>query len=180
MDPIKCFNSDASLTFDEGEQNYIFVDLTKNVALNMKLFEKCLKSVNIFNNNTEVPFQEVTQKPYRIKISSLNRLKNVTLTVEYHFQDGRRKTRNLFVPSSPSLVQQEIAKLEKEKLEREKLEELEKKNKSILIASIISGVLALILFLITIVCVCRKRVKPPKEEEYRTNENDIYGTYSLR
>ena len=102
----------------------------------------------------------------------------MTLTVEYHFQDGRRKTRNLFVPSSPSLVQQEIAKLEKEKLEREKLEELEKKNKSILIASIISGVLALILFLITIVCVCRKRVKPPKEEEYRTDENDIYGTYS--
>ena len=67
--------------------------------------------------------------------------------------------------------------MERKEMERKEGERKEKKKDFIQTASIIGGILAVIIFALILVCVCKRKSKPPKEEEYRTDENDVYGTY---
>ena len=120
MDPMKCFNSNASLKFEEREGHAIIVDVTKDAAFHEKFFQECrLDDIKIFTeNDKEVQYEKVKETPNRVKISTLDRKENTTLTIEYNFEGGMKRTKKLFVPFSQSLVQQEAERKEKERKEK--------------------------------------------------------------
>ena len=87
LDPLKCFKANAEPKLEEGDNNILFVDLTRGMAYNEKLFEKCLTEIRILDkNNTNIPFEKVSGFSHLAKITSLDRLKNHTLTVQYKFK----------------------------------------------------------------------------------------------
>ena len=101
LDPMKCFNSDAKLKLEEGDNSALIVDLTRGVAFNEKLFEKCLTEIRILDeNNRVVPSEKVAGFSHLAKITSLDRLQNHTLTVLYKFKGNQVKLIQLFVPKS--------------------------------------------------------------------------------
>lgn len=106
LDPMKCFNSGAELNFEEVDANTFLVNLTNDKVANEKLFDLCLISLKIHDEDMkEVPFEEVTGNSL-VKITALNREENKTLTVEYNFLGNMKKTKTLYVPYSPFLYQQ--------------------------------------------------------------------------
>ena len=92
------------------------------------------------------------------KITSLNRLKNHTLTVEYKFEGNQMKMIKLFVPESPK----------------------EEDNTITLIAAAVgaSGTFLALLIVIAVCIFCKRKAKWSKEEECHTDENETYGTYA--
>ena len=99
-----------------------------------------------------------------VKITALNRRKNQTLTVEYNFEGGMKKTKTLFVPYSPMIVQQE-------------LERADFIQTVTLAGAASGGVLVVIVVVVALVCFLRTRVKADEHPAYNTDENDVYGTY---
>ena len=169
LDPMKCFNQKKELKYEEEGNHIIFVNLTNDIAFNDKLFETCLTSIDIYDQNrTDIAFEELTEKPNNVRILDLKRLKNQTLTVQYNFQGGLKKTKQIFVPYSPSSV-----RLEEEKVKR---------NMMIKIATIVGAVTGgglLIITMLALGCVFwRKRRAKAAEESMDIDENDTYGTYA--
>ena len=169
LDPMKCFNQKKELKYEEEGNHIIFVNLTNDIAFNDKLFETCLTSIDIYDQNrTDIAFEELTEKPNNVRILDLKRLKNQTLTVQYNFQGGLKKTKQIFVPYSPSSV-----RLEEEKVKR---------NMMIKIATIVGAAAAgglLIITMLALGCVFwRKRRAKAAEESMDIDENDTYGTYA--
>ena len=165
LDPMKCFNSDAELKFKEGETNTIFVNLTEGIAFNEKLFDTCLTGINIYDQDKmKVPFEEMAEDFHRIKITTLNRLRNQSLMVEYNFEGRMKKTKILTVPSSPMMIQQES--------ERVNL------IQTVTLAGVVAGgSLVVVIILVALICFLRTRVKSDEQPAFYTDENDIYGTY---
>ena len=168
LDPMKCFNQKGELKYEEEGNNIIVINLTKDIEFNDKLFETCLTSIDIYDQyKTDIAFEKLTEKPNRVKIVDLKRLKNQTLTVQYNFQGGLKKTKQIFVPYSPLSV-----RLEEEKVKR---------NMMIKTATIVGGTTGGGLVVITVLalgCVWRKRRVKAAEEEMDIDENDTYGTYA--
>ena len=101
LDPLKCFNSDAELQFEEGEdENTILLNLTQQIATNEKLFDLCLIGIKILDeDNEEVPFEKVSgYSP--VKITALRQLRKKGLTVEYNFRGSITRTKVLNVPAT--------------------------------------------------------------------------------
>ena len=159
LDPMKCFNSDAELKSEEGDNGAIIVDLTKDVAFNQKLFEKCLKEIRILDENkTDIPFEEMTSSSHLARITSLDRLKNHTLTVEYKFKRNPVKVIKLFVPESPKEEDNTI---------------------TLSAATAGAGGTVLVLLIVIAVCIfCKRKAKGSKEEVCHTDENHTYRTYA--
>ena len=159
MDALKCFNADAELKSEEGDKGTLIVDLTRGIAFSEKLFEKCLTEIRILDeNNTVIPFEEMAGFNHLAKITSLDRLKNHTLTVEYKFKGNQVRMIELFVPESPK----------------------EEDNNITLIAVAVGAGGTFLAFLIAFaVCIfCKRKTKGSKEEVCHTDENHTYGTYA--
>ena len=109
-------------------------------------------------NKTDVPFEEMRGFSHLAMITSLDRLKNHTLTVEYKFKWSQVRMIKLFVPESPK----------------------EEDNTNTLIAATAgAGGTFLVLLIVTAVCIfCKRKTKGPKQEECHTDENHTYGTYA--
>ena len=171
LDPLKCFNSDAELKYEEGnDENTILLNLTQQIATNEKLFDLCLISIKVLDEDNEpVSFNEVSGYSL-IKITALNRSKNKTLTVEYNFPGNMTKTKTLHVPYSPFLYQQR----------RESLEKEENLMQSVIIPSAAGGGSLLVVIIVSVfaIVLIRKRKKKTPRENYETDENHTYGTYS--
>ena len=156
LDPLKCFNDDAELKLKEGDNDSFFVDLTRGMAYNEKLFEKCMPEIRILDeNNTDVPFEKMDGFSFLAKISSLDRIKNYTLTVEYKFKGNQMKRIKLFVPESPK-------------------EEV--KTFTPIVAA--AGAAGTFIAVMIVIVFCRKKSKGSKQEECHTDENHTYGTYA--
>ena len=166
LDPIKCFDPKKELKYEEEGNDILFVDLTKDIAFNAKLFETCLTRIKIFDQNkAAIPFKKLAQNPNRIKIVNLNRLKNQTLTVQYSFQGGLNKTKQIFVPYSLLSVRLETERVEKKRM-----------VKTATIVGAVVGASLVIITMLALGCFWRKR--RVKEEPMDIDENDTYGTYA--
>ena len=63
-----------------------YMNLTQSIPFNEKLFDTCLTKINIYDQNQrEILFEEVAGHSHRVKITSVNRVKNQTLTIDYNF-----------------------------------------------------------------------------------------------
>ena len=155
---MKCFNSVPQLKLEEGDRNTVFVNLTRGMAFDEKLFNECLTEIKIFDqNDLEIPYEEVAGYSHRAKITSLKRLENQTLTVEYKFQGNMKKIKELFVPETPQKKDSLI---------------------TIIVSAAGGGTMVVLLALIVAVCVCKRKVSSSKDDKFRTDENHTYGTYA--
>ena len=67
-----------------------------------------------YENKRELSFNKVAgYSP--VKINGLNRLENMTLTVQYNFRGNITKTKTLYVPYSEFVFRKRIEKLEEKK-----------------------------------------------------------------
>ena len=159
LDPMRCFNSDAKLKLKDGDKNALIVDLTRDVTYNEKLFEKCLTEIRILDENkTDIPFDRVAGFSHLAKITSLDRLKNHTLTVEYKFKWSQVRKIQLFVPESSK-----------------------EEDNAVLLPAVAAGAggTFLVLLIVIVICIfCNRKVRGSREEECHTDENHTYGTYA--
>ena len=87
INTLKCFKDEADLQFEENGKDSILVNLTRGISDHEQLWKTCLTAIKIYDQNkTEVSFKEVPGYFQLVKISSLNRRKSQTLTVEYNFR----------------------------------------------------------------------------------------------
>jgi len=167
LDPLKCFDSNVGLKSENGEKNTIFVNLKRGGAFSQKLFDICLTHIEIYDQDKkEVSFEKVPGHSHRVKITSLNRVKNQTLTVAYNFRGNMTKTKILLVPSS-------------EQLRVQQPDSGQSANKSAVLTAIICSSVATLTVTLSIVAIvvvfirCKKR----RRNIMKVDRNEDYGFY---
>ena len=177
MDPMNCFNSKPRLKVWKEDEGSVTIDLFPVAEPNKKLFKMCLKDIKVFaQNNTEAKYDKVLGNDNLLNLTTLNRLEDMNLTVEFIFEEGIQISK-LFVPYSRSLAQK---RKEQKRKEREEMESESFRRNVILPIGAASGgaILLLLLIALTAVYIRKRKSKDPKTTNYNTDENHTYGTYA--
>jgi len=167
LNTLKCFKAEEELQFEEDGKENILVNLTQGISDHEQLWEKCLTSIKIYDQDeTEVPFKEMPGYSHLVKISSLNRHMSQTLTVEYNFRGNVKRTKQFLVPSSE---QQRV----------QQPDSGQSANDRVLLTAIICSSVATLTVTLSIVAIvvvfirCMKR----KRNIMKVDRNEDYGFY---
>ena len=156
VNPMTCYDMRRELNFTINEKSSKVLINNEFFRDTNKYMKMCMRSVSLFNRNgTEI--DNAWKKEYEVAV---NRCKNETFTIIYHFASGDNSQG------------EKLEKVVKVPWDPENCLETREETQMILASAIAaSSVFVIILLTISIVC-CKRR-----KETVKTDYNDIYGTY---